>query len=1253
MGKSGRKKIALLVGQAEEFSQTLFIDGFLSEAFANDCDVFIFSTYIKYQNTPQREVGEISVFDIPNWDVFDAAVVLADTIQTPGAVEKIEEDLHDRFDGEVIFIEKESRYFRTYRMDNYTSVKKLIDHLIDVHGYSDIAFLTGKSWHPHSQIRLKAYKDSLEEHGITVDEDNIYYGDFWYTSGESLADNLTSSERDLPRAIACANDLMAIGVANVLTRKGIRIPEDVAVIGYDTNDEGQHAPVPLTSAPVPMKQFGQYAAGAVMKLLSGIEPQPFTADVDLFIGGSCGCERDSAKPYYYTRDKWETAFSKGAVFSLFNNMDDDLLSQTSFTGLISTIFSYVYQIRDFEYFYICLNSDLADGGSTERPVSGFADTMIPVIRCGPEGFNQDHLDLKSRFATKDMLPEYSSDRDHPAVYYFMPLHFDDHVFGYSVISYPRPICVNDEYRAWLKSVSRGIEYYRRSDEVVRSNAILETGIVRDNLTGLFNYQGFVKQAETFVPTVKNNGGSVGVLVADIKYLSTINREFGRAEGDKAIMTVAGFLESTFRSRNSICLCMGNGELVGIKPVSDNNDSEVLDLRDEFLAKIDEYNSSAEPVYDLDVYCAIETGSPKNVDDLERMVNVAISRKNNLKAASNRIDSEVSLTEAEMDEARTVQSILDDGRIPYHFQPIVRMDTGKIYAYEALMRPEAAPTINPMTVLRYAEYLNRFYDVEKATFYNVLRIISENKDLLSYDKKIFINSIPGHMLKTEDMEQLKLILTRRPDSIVVELTEHAEMTDEELEELKEELSKAGVKIAVDDYGTGYSNVTNILRYMPDYVKIDRQLMSGIQDSPQTQHFVRDIIEFSHDNGIMALAEGIETEEELRTVIELGADLVQGYFIATPSSTMVDEIDPEVASLIAKNSTKHNLKGDIYTAGDETRIELETLAEDRIRKLIINSQGLSARNLVIMGMPSVTVPLEIVITDGYSGTVTLENVDIEQKSKEAPSIDILGDSEVKIILKGANYLDGGIRVAEGSKVTFEGEGFLSVSSGNECPYAIGNDFASGHGDLVFNQDGTITIRLDARECVGIGSGLGGKITIRRGKYLIGLKGRSSIGLGCDKGNADIKMSDCYIDLEYQGRYGVGIGSLSGTADIEAKDIRFKAILTGEVLTGVGSLLGETCDIRIRDAFINISGKGAKFCGLGMSSECCEGADISIANTAVSIRAEGAKVLACGSFQINSRLNVKQASFTGSIATGLKTAIGIDRKQLKQNEVSWEYK
>ena len=249
----------------------------------------------------------------------------------------------------------------------------------------------------------------------------------------------------------------------------------------------------------------------------------------------------------------------------------------------------------------------------------------------------------------------------------------------------------------------------------------------------------------------------------------------------------------------------------------------------------------------------------------------------------------------------MSTILDDNKIMYHFQPIIEVKTARIYGYEALMRADVAQPLSPMDVLRYAEYYGRLYDVEKATFTNVINTMKKNSGKLTGGKKIFINSIPGHLLKEEELTVLEEYVSGHPDSIVVELTEHSEVSDESLRIMKKTYEKMGIKTAVDDYGTGYSNVSNLLRYEPDYVKIDRALLANIEESPQKQHFVRDIIEFSHDNGIKALAEGVETEDELRVVIQLGADLVQGYFTARPEREMIQSVESRIADSIRTHSS----------------------------------------------------------------------------------------------------------------------------------------------------------------------------------------------------------------------------------------------------------------------------------------------------------------------------------------------------------------
>lgn len=115
-----RTKIALLLGYAEEEKQSLFVEGFLTQMFAFDCDVCCFAMYNKYQETIEREHGESEIFSLINYELFDGFVVLSDTIQTPGLTGDIEEKLKNNFDGPVICVDKNSKYFHSFISETFS-----------------------------------------------------------------------------------------------------------------------------------------------------------------------------------------------------------------------------------------------------------------------------------------------------------------------------------------------------------------------------------------------------------------------------------------------------------------------------------------------------------------------------------------------------------------------------------------------------------------------------------------------------------------------------------------------------------------------------------------------------------------------------------------------------------------------------------------------------------------------------------------------------------------------------------------------------------------------------------------------------------------------------------------------------------------------------------------------------------------------------------------------------------------------------
>jgi len=1178
-----RRRIALLVAQADEYYQSQFIEGFIDNAFQHNADVLVFASYLKYQNNLGREAGETSIFSLVPFEEFDAVAVMADTLQSPGLADSIEEMIHERCKCPVVFIDKESKYFPSIFPNHYDAVKLLINHLIEEHGYTDIAFLTGKAWHHYSKQRLQAFMDAMSEHSLSVGRDRVFYGDFWYTSGESLGDRLIKKGGKLPQAIACANDCMAIGLCKALEAGGLSVPEDIAVAGYDSSEEGRYSPKPITSIKIPARAMGSYALERLMDSLEGRTSGTFKDLGEFFRGRTCGCSEDKVQYETKLRNRWDTDTSHNSVFSSFNHLDEDLVIQNDFDGLMKTTFSYVFQIRDFESFSICLNdkwqakAKAMSGAIDESRLSPerlsdtdkfFTRKMMHVIACRPENLNCDRVSADVYFDRNVLDPRLDASRLKPEAFFFTALHFEESIFGYAVLSYTEARSYRKSYRFWLHSIMRGLENFRRYDELNEINKKLEASLIRDPLTGIFNYNGFLRQTEDIIamnPLGENE--KLGVLAIDIKSLAKINNDSGRAAGDNAILSIGRYLEEVFvRGR---VYCMGNGEMVAMEVAGSNVDtSDLLEHRvRELSEKIELFNASLEEgARRLEVYYGTSEGRPRSKADYESLVSVALSRKNGQKSSLQKLNAD-GFNDSQIEEAKIVNEILDKNKINYHFQPIINAKNGEIYAYEALMRVDTDPVIPPLLVIKYAGSFDRLYDIENATFNNVLAYINKNSGKFSPEAKIFINSIPGQCLRKEDMQIMADKAKAFAGRLVVEFTEQSEIDDEELNVMKAEYRKAGFETAVDDYGTGYSNVSNLLRYMPNYVKIDRALLANIQDSPQKQHFVKDIIEFSHDNNIMALAEGIETAEEIETVISLGIDLIQGYYTARPSGKIIKSIPQAIKEEIVKyssNRTKNRTKRD-YIAGREARISLPILIKEGYNTIHVTSGHVTHRDLHIIGVPGDEARISLEIEAGYKGKIAIENCSFTGKDDEA-AINIGDDCEVVLSLTGENTLKvGGIKVSPSASLTFEGAGNLSISSTGVEAFGIGNDMDSYHGDLVFDQDGLIEVTVNANRSVAIGSGLGGHITVRRGMYKLNLMGQHSVGIGSNTGDIDPLISNCFIGIKSVAQSAVGIGSFTGRCDMMIEHSSVNMDFEGADVVMLGSKQSEKLQISIYSATV----------------------------------------------------------------------------------------
>ncbi|MCR5654311.1 MAG: EAL domain-containing protein, partial [Lachnospiraceae bacterium] len=875
-----RKKVALLTGEVEETYQSDVIRGFKRVLNEADIDVYVFAMLQKYQDTEERAKSDFGIFDLVPYDSLDGIVILCDTVQTKDGLSNLYERLREDYKGAVLLVDGEKMYPSQYS-HTYNAIRALLDHLVQEHGIREIAFLNGRKEHPHAIQRLADYKKALEDLGIPVDENLIFQGDFWYTSGDTMVEEIKHHGRKFPRAVLCANDCMAVGLCKALEAYGLRVPEDVAVVAYDSAEDGQCSPVPITGAYIRGEFTGSLAGENILALMEGRPVKEGDAPASLFLGESCGCKNPNCYMRDMRRTTWESQFSRNGFHAGYSHYLDDLQGQSEVTDFVNAIYSYLFQIGSYRRFFLCLNKEWQKPDQLDEEAMmriGFSSQMIKVMDASATGETPTKIGFDDVFKKSDVLPEDAWDYPEAGLYFISPLFFANHTMGYVAVRYAENGADNYDmrYHMWLSMLCNGMESLRRAVVAKNMNPDGEVLSGTDPLTGLYNYYGFVDEAKVIMEKNPGNPVSFYAMVVDMCNTASVNEKYGRKEGDRRIKVFGKMLQELEAPDVFMCR-IGNDEFV-VGTMEHSLGLRMKEIESGINKALEIYNKDKDEDMQLHIYAVVEHDKVSNSQELEQLISRAVSIKNGNKVLERKMEDR-RISPQEDAQMHLVAEILDRNLLTYYFQPIVSAVDGSIFAYEALMRATTEQRISPLDIIKYADHIGRLNEVEKYTFINVLERVNLNKERFQ-SAKVFINSIPGVRLGDDDQRKVHDMLMENMGRIVLELTEQAELNDEELQEMKDRYATEGMETAVDDYGTGYSNVTNLLRYMPRYVKIDRMLLSGIQDNPQKQHFVREIIDFSHANDIVTLAEGIETTEELETVIRLGADLIQGYYTARP-------------------------------------------------------------------------------------------------------------------------------------------------------------------------------------------------------------------------------------------------------------------------------------------------------------------------------------------------------------------------------------
>lgn len=408
----------------------------------------------------------------------------------------------------------------------------------------------------------------------------------------------------------------------------------------------------------------------------------------------------------------------------------------------------------------------------------------------------------------------------------------------------------------------------------------------DILTKLYGRQGFRREADELFarPEVMKQAALVMI---DLDNLKTTNDRFGHNFGDLYIQTAARcFQENT--PEGTLCARMGGDEFV-ILFYGFDEQQEIEACLKKLYQAIGEVEFVLPDGYNMGLSASGGYAFyPQDSDNRAMLLKYAdfamYQVKRTKKGLLKRFDMDAWKQQMSVDQSRIeFRQMLEEKKISYHFQPIFRAENGAVYGYEALMRVDMPSLANPQVVLQIAREEGCMAEIEKLTMFvateSYVKLL--DKGLVSEEALLFINSIANEDMTVEEEKEYHKRFEKVQNRVVIEITETENM---ELSLIRKKSAAEGFTgiFALDDYGSGYNSELNLLTLNPRYVKVDVTIVRDVDVDENKQQIVKNIVEYAHQREMQIIAEGIETGAELKKLLEIGVDLLQGFYLARPGA-----------------------------------------------------------------------------------------------------------------------------------------------------------------------------------------------------------------------------------------------------------------------------------------------------------------------------------------------------------------------------------
>ncbi len=544
----------------------------------------IFDCFGKDQDNP-KDKSEYAIFGLPDLKHFDGLLVQGNQI----VLQRVREELGRRIlesGVPAVSIGCPMEGCTLIHIDNRSAQHDMADHVIRAHRARRIVYLTGNLHNdcPEAQQRLDGFMDACRENGVPEDHIQVIPCTWRTSDGANVAREWLKEKKKLPDAFICGNDEMALGLMDTLKEKGIRIPDDVIVTGFDNLTSAELSSPRLSTA---WGNNWQLNYDAMELLLRKIDGETINEDIpfehSVVCSESCGCREKTRIGEVREQFFQQSQFLK-SFYNLQDQMAQELFEANNMIDLAATV-SHNRRIFGCRDIFLCINDyyfDSFEKSEWEQDSENFGKEMVLAIRRKTDDPMDTGTDIV-RFPTKDLLPEEMMKQERFLIFY--PLHYNTYSIGYIALDGISDAAKMNLHESIFNFLEIAIENVRKKELLRQFNETLDELYVHDSLTGLYNRFGLNRYGQEVFNWLMERDGGVQVLFTDMDDMKTINDRNGHNQGDEALKASAAILTECCNPEDFI-MRYGGDEFVVIAGIDEE------DLAERILTEAEDFNENS-------------------------------------------------------------------------------------------------------------------------------------------------------------------------------------------------------------------------------------------------------------------------------------------------------------------------------------------------------------------------------------------------------------------------------------------------------------------------------------------------------------------------------------------------------------------------------------------------------------------------------------------------------------------------------------